>query len=111
MPSTPTGTTHASFRPKRAPTAALATRSPMSTNPPIAVRIPRVMARIFFTGAPSRVVLEERAQRRDVAVDRLGDLRELGEVAAASGDPHVGDVVLRGGEDVAEIAAHLIGAV
>jgi len=40
MPSTPTGTTHASASPNREPTTALVTRSPMSRNPPMAVRMP-----------------------------------------------------------------------
>ncbi len=45
MPTTPTGTTHASVMRKRAPVSALATRSPMSTKPPIAVRMPRKIPR------------------------------------------------------------------
>ena len=54
MPTIPTRTTHARFMPKRAPTEALATRSPMSTNPPMAVRMPRKIGRNFFTGSPPR---------------------------------------------------------
>ena len=52
MPTTPTSTTHARFSPNLAPAAALATRSPMSTKPPIAVRTPRKIDSTFFTGAP-----------------------------------------------------------
>lgn len=40
MPTTPITTTHASESPKRDLTTALVTRSPISTKPPIAVRMP-----------------------------------------------------------------------
>ncbi len=41
--------------PKRAPVSVLATRSPMSTKPPMAVRIPSVTPKIFFMrGVPGR---------------------------------------------------------
>src|SRR6266511_1694559 len=47
-------TTHASDMRNLAPVSALATRSPMSTNPPIAVRIPSVISRSFFKSGPGR---------------------------------------------------------
>ena len=49
MPITPTTTTHASESPNRLPTTALVTRSPMSRNPPIAVRMPSATPRSLFT--------------------------------------------------------------
>src|SRR4051812_16949819 len=52
IPMMPTIVTQPRDRPKRAPTWALVTRSPMSTKPPMAVRIPRAMAKICFTGSP-----------------------------------------------------------
>src|SRR3954451_16415617 len=52
MPMIPPITTQPSERPKRAPTCALVTRSPMSTKPPIAVRIPSATAKTFFTRSP-----------------------------------------------------------
>src|SRR6186997_362571 len=106
----PTTTTHARFHRKRAPTAALATRSPMSTKPPMAVRIPSVRARTFFTTPRSRVLLEERLESVDVVVERRGDRVELGELPAASGDANVGDVVLGVGQDRAEVVAQVVGA-
>ena len=53
MPSTPTITTSPSDQPNRAPTWALVTRSPMSTKPPMAVRMPRATLKSFFTGSSS----------------------------------------------------------
>jgi hypothetical protein len=47
IPTTPRTVTHAKADPNRAPTRALVTRSPMSTNPPIAVNTPNATA-----GAP-----------------------------------------------------------
>src|SRR3954454_5861417 len=52
MPTTPTMTTHPRDRPNRAPTWALVTRSPMSTKPPIAVRMPSATSKTFFTASP-----------------------------------------------------------
>src|SRR5215217_5772844 len=60
MPMTPTGNTQNSAVPNRAPISALATMSPMSTKPPIAVRMPRVMASSRFMYSP--VSLDEGAQ-------------------------------------------------
>src|SRR4051794_2803398 len=51
MPTTPTMTTQPRERPNRAPTCALVTRSPMSTKPPIAVRMPRATSKTFFTAS------------------------------------------------------------
>src|SRR5437868_6429618 len=112
MPTTPIGTTHASSSPNRAPTAALATRSPMSTKPPIAVRIPRVRARTFFTSlASSAVRRQERLQHVDVVVERRGHSDERLQLAAPRRDADVGDVILGVVDDRAEVAAHLVGAV
>ena len=53
MPITPTTTTIPSDSPKRAPTWALVTMSPMSTKPPMAVRMPSATAKNLFTGSPA----------------------------------------------------------
>src|SRR6478735_10957421 len=107
MPMTPTTTTHARFRSKRAPVAELATRSPMSTNPPIADRTPSITPRIFFTAASRQLVLEG-PQRLGVSGERSGDLVEAGELAAASGDAHVGDVRGRVVEDRDQLLAEVV---
>ena len=58
-------TAHARDMPNRAPVVAAATMSPMSTKPPIAVRIPSVTPKSFFTR--SIVMLDERCEGlRDV---------------------------------------------
>ena len=49
IPVTPTITTQTSEYPNFAPACALNTRSPMSTKPPIADRIPSVICRRRFT--------------------------------------------------------------
>ena len=51
IPATPTTTTHSSSKPNVAPAWVLKTRSPMSTNPPIADMIPSAIWRNCFTGA------------------------------------------------------------
>src|SRR5262245_36984453 len=91
MPMTPTTTTHARPMRKRAPVAALATMSPMSTKPPIAVRIPSVMATSRFM-PPSPVLGDERAEAVGVGRERFGDACERAELAAADRHPHVADV-------------------
>jgi len=48
IPMTPITTTQRSWKPKVAPACVLKTRSPMSTNPPMAEKIPRATARMFF---------------------------------------------------------------
>ena len=48
IPTTPTTTTHSNWKPKVAPACILNTRSPMSTNPPIADRMPSATASTFF---------------------------------------------------------------
>jgi hypothetical protein len=50
MPITPTTTAQPSESPNREPTTALITKSPISRNPPIAVRMPRARPRTFFIG-------------------------------------------------------------
>jgi hypothetical protein len=45
---TPITTTQSSWKPNIAPAATLKTMSPMSTNPPIAARIPSAISKIFF---------------------------------------------------------------
>ena len=47
MPTTPTTTTQRSSYPKVAPAETLKTRSPMSTKPPIAARMPSAIWKIF----------------------------------------------------------------
>ena len=47
IPTTPTTTTHSNWNPNVAPACVLKTRSPMSTNPPIADMIPSATARTF----------------------------------------------------------------
>src|SRR5215211_546559 len=49
IPSVPRATIHISRNPNFAPALTLKTSSPISTNPPIAVRIPRKISSIFFT--------------------------------------------------------------
>src|SRR4051812_40876553 len=106
MPSTPTGTTHASFSPKREPVSAFATRSPMSTKPPMAVRMPRPRATVFFTSAAT-VVAEERLDPGDVALD----VRHVEVVVPAPRrNAQRGDVVVGIAEDRLERVAHDIGA-
>jgi len=51
IPSTPITTTQRSWYPKVAPAATLKTRSPMSTKPPIAARIPSATFGRIFTGS------------------------------------------------------------
>jgi len=48
---------------ERAPVAELATRSPMSTKPPIADNTPSITPRTFFTARSSRQPLHERTER------------------------------------------------
>src|SRR6478672_9227338 len=103
IPTTPTTTTHARFMPNRAPVAELATRSPMSTNPPIADRTPRKTPRSFFI--VSAVALGERLELVSIGLERRGDVGRVGEMAPANGDPHGSDVVARGVEQRTEFVA------
>jgi hypothetical protein len=52
IPITPTTTAQPSESPKREPTTALVTRSPISTKPPIAVRMPRATPKSSSLAAP-----------------------------------------------------------
>ena len=73
IPSTPTGTTQASASPNLDPTTALVTRSPISRNPPMAVRMPRATAKIFFiSGSPARVRRRHRAGADATRMGRVG---------------------------------------
>src|SRR3954451_4265371 len=58
MPTMPTTTTHAKPHPKRAPVSALATRSPMSTKPPMAVSTPKKIWKTFFTARSPEILAE-----------------------------------------------------
>src|SRR5215218_4903976 len=83
MPTTPTTTTQASRMPNRAPVSAFATRSPMSTNPPNAVRTPRKTSKMrFISAVPLREALEPVGE----IVERRGDVLEQLELVAACGD-------------------------
>ena len=90
MPTTPTATTHASDMPKREPTTAFVTRSPMSTKPPIAVSTPRATAKSFFIRRPSalrgprRVRPTSRPSRRLGRAPRARRSRRRGRRAAPS---------------------------
>jgi hypothetical protein len=86
MPTTPTTTTQARERPKRDPTTAFVTRSPMSTNPPMAVRMPRVAANRRFTR--SLLGRQQREAVRDVVEAGSGPPRYV-----ASRAHEVGHVV------------------
>src|SRR4051794_10221226 len=108
MPATPTTTTHARFSSKRAPTAALATRSPMSTKPPMAVSTPRKMASTFFT-TRSLVGVQERLELALIVVQRLGRGGEIVEAPAAHHDPDLADVVDGGRENVGQLVAQRVG--
>src|SRR5215207_7639232 len=101
MPTTPTTTTQASRMPNRAPVSAFATRSPMSTNPPNAVRMPRKTSKNFFTPGspvPRREAVEPSGDR----LEWRGDRREPAELVTARRDPdeldHV-DGVLNVGQE------------
>src|SRR4051812_21362022 len=93
IPITPTTTIHASRIPNRAPVSALATRSPMSTNPPNAVSTPRKTSKMrFISAVPLGEALEpfgEVTQRRHDPLEPLGlgaacgDARELDDVDGA----------------------------
>src|SRR4051812_23793117 len=111
MPTTPTGTTQARFMRNRAPVAALATRSPMSTKPPIAVRIPSVISKTFFT--PSSLVLcGERSESVPIGLERRGDRRQPFELASPHGDADVGHVIESRREQRVELGAQIVsGAV
>src|SRR3954462_15966126 len=109
IPITPTTTTQARSQPKRAPTSALATRSPMSTNPPMAVRTPSVTCRYSRTSA---------AQRRREAIQETGhpaQVRErVGEhdlVAAPRPDAQVSQEVHRLARHIERLAPNLVGPV
>src|ERR1700712_3291967 len=93
IPTTPTPTTQARFIPNRAPAAELATRSPMSTNPPIAESTPRNTPRSRFIG--SAVLLGERFEPGSVGLQRSSHGGGVGQVAATDGHPHRSDVVAR----------------
>lgn len=54
IPTTPTTTTQPSDMPNREPTTALVTMSPMSRNPPMAVRMPSATPSSRFTRRPPR---------------------------------------------------------
>ena len=67
IPTTPTTTTHSSWKPKIAPACVLKTRSPMSTKPPIADRMPSATARMFLS---SRELLAELLARLGGRLER-----------------------------------------
>src|SRR5436190_13771105 len=79
IPTTPTTTTHAKDIPNRAPTTALVTRSPMSTKPPIAVRMPRATASSRFIAATSQACLPP--IERPLQPGQLGEQRRQVELA------------------------------
>src|SRR6185369_5241260 len=88
IPITPTTTIHASRIPNRAPVSVFATRSPMSTKPPNAVRIPRKISKTRFTGSvPSSVSRREPVEAVGDRAQRSRDLAQPGGVRAASRDP------------------------
>src|SRR5215210_6283063 len=90
IPITPTTTIHASRIPNLAPVSALATRSPMSTNPPNAVRTPRKTSKMrFISAVPLREALEPVGQ----VAQRRGDALEPLEVGAPCGDARALDHV------------------
>src|SRR3954465_2333363 len=98
IPMTPMPPPHANRIPNRAPVSLFATRSPMSTNPPNAVRIPRKISSIFFTRSP--VPCRERVEFVRELFQRA---RGLGQAAIrpACRDPDLCDHVARpldGGE-------------
>src|SRR4051812_45214566 len=107
---TPTTTTHARLSSNRAPVSELATRSPISTKPPMAVRTPRKIDSTFFTVFRSLVVVREGAQLHPIGLERLGDSREVVEPAPPDGEAHVGHMINGGLEDVVELHAQGVGA-
>src|SRR3954447_7360221 len=105
MPMTPSTVAHARDNPNRDPTWALVTRSPMSTKPPIAVRMPSATANNFFTGSPPH--------RRLGSLQAIGHLRQflrqvgvlLG-VATYQRDSYVGEQVAGVGEGCGDAPVH-----
>ena len=72
MPITPTTTTQTSAKPKRDPTTVLVTKSPMSTNPPMAVRIPSATEKIFvIIGIRSRARQPTQAGHRGSSREKV----------------------------------------
>src|SRR6266571_5413989 len=110
MPITPTTSTQASARPNRAPVAVAATRSPMSTKPPTAVRMPSATSRSFFTRAPSLMRPRELVQLAGDPSKRRGQAGHRAEVAAAGGRAQRRDG--RGGrvQQVVQLGLELVGA-
>src|SRR5215207_3020986 len=102
MPATPTTTTHARFIRNRAPLWALATRSPMSTNPPMAVRMPRVTWMIFFTSSRS-VLVDEALERVSVGTQGLRHLGQVGQIAPSRSHSDLDDMVDRVTQELIEL--------
>src|SRR4051812_42446186 len=118
IPTTPTTVAQASDRPKRAPTCAFVTRSPMSTKPPIAVRIPKATAKTFFTRSPPhrrlgpgqtvrhvrQLLRQPRVLRRVPTYQRNPYVREeITGVGHHRGHPAVRGIVLRLGLFTTEV--------
>src|SRR6266545_6232825 len=97
MPMMPTTSTHVWATPNRDPDSEVDTMSPMSTKPPIAVRMPSVTASRRFTRALRRT---GRARPRRLEVlERL-----VGDVGGRAGQDGV-----RLDQQRAELIPHLLG--